>query len=140
MEAKHSNYFEGTLQLRNTTDDVLKYVLAAANRKKVGIARTEKIKTGIDLYVTSNKFLQIMGKELQQKFGGEVKLSKKLHSVSKNTSKKLYRGTVLFRMPNFKKGDTISYKGQGAVVVSIEKKILLRLESGKKVSLRYNQL
>ena len=93
------NYYEGILQLRNPNEEVINFVRNQfKNNEKVWIAKQEKLKTGIDLYVSSNKFLLSLGKKLKKSFKGELKTSRKLHSRNRVTSKNIYRVTVLFRL------------------------------------------
>ena len=92
-------YFEGILQLRNPNEEVLNFISNQFKRnEKVWIAKQERLKTGIDLYISSNKFLLALGKKLKKSFKGELKTSRKLHTKNRLTSKNVYRVTVLFRL------------------------------------------
>ena len=92
-------YYESKLQLRPYNEEVLDYVKKRIkNRNDVSIAKEIKVKTGVDLFLTSNKFALILGKQLKKSFKGEVKTSRKLFSMSKITSKQLWRVTVCFRL------------------------------------------
>ena len=96
---KNPQYFEGILQLRNPNEEVLNFIRNQfKNNKKAWIAKEEGLKTGIDLYVSSNKFLLSLGKKLKKSFKGELKTSRKLYSKNRLTSKNVYRVTVLFRL------------------------------------------
>jgi len=138
----HDKYFEGILQLRNPTNEVVRFVKDSVDRQAtVHIARAEKVRGGIDFYLSSNRYLVKIGKILQTKFGGEIKRSSKLHSVHKQTSKLLYRGTILFRMPSFVKGDTITFKGEKILVIALGKRVVARnVASGKKYSIKYSEV
>ncbi len=93
------NYYEGILQLRNPSEEVINFVRNQFKKnQKVWIAKQEKLKTGTDLYISSNKFLLSLGKKLKNSFNGELKTSRKLHSRNRVTSKNIYRVTVLFRL------------------------------------------
>jgi len=95
----HSEYYEGILQLRNPNEEVINFIRNQfKNNEKVWIAKQEKLKTGIDLYVSSNKFLLRLGKKLKKSFKGELKVSRKLHSKDRMTSKTIYRVTVCFKL------------------------------------------
>ncbi len=95
---KNPDYFEGTLQLRNPHEEVLNFIRNQfKNNSKVWIAKEERLKTGIDLYISSNKFLLSLGKKLKKSFKGELKISRKLFTKNRLTSKMVYRMTVLFR-------------------------------------------
>jgi len=93
------NYYEGILQIRNPNKECINFIKNQFNNnEKVWIAKHEKLKTGIDFYVSSNKFILALGKKLKKSFKGELKTSRKLHSQHKMTSKKIYRVTVCFRL------------------------------------------
>lgn len=139
---KNSDYFEGTLQLRNPTQKIIDFVADEIEKKEdVWIAKTIKQKNGIDLYISSNKFLKQIGRKLKEKFPGELNQTSTLFSKNRMTSKEVHRGCVLFRYYNIKKGDTITIRGETIKVLSIGKKILGRhLETNKKVSIKFEQL
>ena len=93
------NYYEGTLQLRNPNEEVINFIKNQfKNNEKVWVAKYETLKTGIDIYISSNRFLLALGKKLKKSFKGELKTSRKLHTKHKMTSKEVYRVTVLFRL------------------------------------------
>lgn len=131
----HSNYFQGILQLRNPNKEVTNFIA-----KQDNIMKQVKVRNGIDFYFTSNKILKSLGYKLQKMFSGELKFSAKLHTRSRQTSKELYRLNVLFRIPKFKKGDTVQYKGEPIKIISLGKKVFAKKENGKKVTLRYGDL
>lgn len=137
-----SNYYEGILQLRNISEEVIKAVNEMLQKnKKVFIAKEEKVKNGYDLYLSSQKFIQHAAKELQRKFGGEVKVSKKLYGLDKQTSKKIYRITVLFRLSDFKVGDTVKIPGRFIKITRLGKKVHgVDVDSGKKISVDYDKI
>jgi len=134
IEEKGPKYFEGKLQLRNPTPEVINYVRKKiAQDKHVWIAKEEKAKNGIDLWMSSNKFLLDIGKKLKKRFAGILKTSKKLHTQHKITSKLLYRVTVLFRCLDFKRGDIIEVNGEQLKVLDISKQVMVKnLSTGKK--------
>ena len=52
-------YFEGTLQLRDMEEEVIDYAIALVDsREGVHIAKIEKVRNGVDLYISSQKYLQ----------------------------------------------------------------------------------
>ena len=92
-------YFEATLQLRNPTEEVLNMVHNAIDkRKNTWIAKEVKVKNGYDIYISSQRFTRVLGKRLKKAFKGKVVESRKLFSLNRQTSRLVYRGTVLFRM------------------------------------------
>ena len=139
---KHNQYFEGVLQLRNTNKEVLDFVLNLIDKKDSAlISKKEKVTNGFDLYLTSQKFLQYLGKQLKKHFHGELKISVRLHTRNRITGKDVYRLTVLFRMSELKKEDIITYKGDKIKIIWIGKKILAKnLETGRKLTLSFKDL
>jgi len=82
-----------------------------------------------------------LGNRLQQRFGGQITVSTKLHTRHRQTSKELYRVNVLFRMPKFKKGDIIEYKGDKIKIISMHKKVFAKdVKTGKKLNLNFKDL
>ena len=96
---KNPQYFEGILQLRNPNEECMNFVMNQFKKNdKVWIAKVEKLKTGIDLYVSSNRFILSLGKKLKKSFKGELKTSRKHHTQNRLTSRKVYRVTVCYRL------------------------------------------
>jgi NMD protein affecting ribosome stability and mRNA decay len=94
----HRDYYEGILQLRNPSPELKNFVRNQfKNNKKAWIAKEVPQKKGFDLYISSNRFLLALGKRLKKSFKGEYKISRKLHTQNRLTSKIVYRVTVLFR-------------------------------------------
>lgn len=139
---KNPQYFEGILQLRNPSQEIIDFVADAIEKKEnVWIARAQKQKNGIDLYISSNKFLKQIGKKLKEMFCGELIESHTLHSRNRQTSKEVLRGCILFRHYNIKKGDIIKVRGESIKVISVGKEISGKnTETNRKVHIKYEQL
>lgn len=135
------NYYQGILQLRDVNDEIISFVHnQIQKRHDAAITKTVKIANGVDLYITSQKFIRILGKKLKESFGGEMKISSKLHTKSRQ-GKDLYRVNVLFKLSKFRKGDVVSVRGDKVKLIRIGKKIFARnLKSGKKVTIRRSDL
>lgn len=136
------NYYEGILQLRNPSEEILDFVRKQVMEKdSISIAKEEPVKNGVDIYISSQHFLQNLGRKLQKEFGGELIISNRLHTQSKETSRQLYRVNVLFRMPEFKKGDVIRFKGREVKVLNVGKKVYGAFAgTGRKVQINYKDL
>jgi len=136
------DYFEGVLQIRNPSDDVISTVRNLINsNSNVNIAKTEKAGNGVDFYISSQKYMITMGRTLQQKFGGQLIISRRVHTRSRVTSRDVYRVTVLFRLPPFKKGDTIKHRGNQLLILNLGKKVFCKdLITGKKIMIGYDKL
>ena len=138
----NNQYFEGILQLRNPIQKAVDFIRAAVDKRNdVFIAKEVKIKKGIDFYMSSQKFLQILGKKLQKRFGGEYKISRKLFGINKLTSKMIYRVNVLVRLSKFRIGQTIDYRGKKIKIVGLRDKIQgIDVKSGKKILIKYTDV
>lgn len=109
MSDKPPQYFEGTLQLRDVTEEVYQWVYDTIEREgKCHVAKEDTLKNGYDIYLSSNHYMQALGKRLKRKFNGELVVSRRLHTVDKMTMQPVYRVTVLFRQARFKKGDIVN--------------------------------
>ena len=98
---KHARYFEAIIQLRPAETSLVSYVYSLIEAKSdVSISKIEKLKTGIDIYLSSWRAAVAIGKKLKDRFSGELKLSRALHGINRQTSKEVYRVTVLFRLKN----------------------------------------
>ena len=136
---RSSQYFEGTLQLRHPNDEVIEFIIAQlkANRDAY-ISKEVKVKNGLDLYFSSGRFLQNLGKKLQAKFGGDMKISVRLHSRNRMRSKDVYRVSVLYATPEIIKGDVVKLNNRIILVSSIDKMLHGRdLDNGKRISTKY---
>ena len=93
------SYYEAILQLRPADEKVKKFVLdKIAEKKRVFISKEVKLKTGVDLYISDQRFTQSLGKKLKKIFKGKLIKSRKIHTVDRQTSKMVYKVTVCFRL------------------------------------------
>ncbi len=96
---KHKNYFEATIQLRPYKIEVDSWIEKQINKREdVFISRKVKVKGGIDIYLSSQRFARALGNKLKKAFKGELKMSRTLFTQNRMTSKRVYRVTVLFRL------------------------------------------
>ncbi len=133
-DATKSGYYQGRLQLRNCTKEVIQFsrdrIMAADG---VQITKEVNVQGGIDFFITSNKFLKKLGRMLKARFTGIMKQTAKLHTEDVQSGKKIYRGTILFRMPSFNVGDVGIFRGDEVMVLSIANQVILKdTKSGKK--------
>lgn len=141
-EPKHKEYFEGILQLRNPSEELIDIAIKEIEKKEdANIAKVSKVTNGFDIYISSQRFLRTLGNKLQKRFGGQLTISTKLHTKHRLTSRELYRVNVLFRLPNFKKGDIITYRGDKIKIIAMHKKILAKdVKTGKKLHLKFKDI
>lgn len=98
LEDLHVNYYEAIIQLRPPTEEIVRFIRNQCKKKgNVAITRYEESRTGVDLYITSQKFARSLGPKLKKVFGGELKITRKIHTRDKMTNRDLYRATILFR-------------------------------------------
>ena len=129
----HDGYFEGILQLRNPNKEVIEYIAKRMEEENIFVAKQHEEKDGIDLYISSRKFLQNLAQKLQKQFGGEMRISPTLFSRNNQTSKDIYRITVYYKLPAMKKGDIIDFQGDKVKVLIVGKKVYVQDEkTGKK--------
>mgnify|MGYP001565616368 CR=1 FL=1 len=95
----HSDYFQAIIQLRPADSELIKFLEnQLRHNDKVWVAKKLNVKTGVDYYISSNKFARMLGKKMKEAFDGTLTESKKLFGWDKLTSKNLYRVTVCFRL------------------------------------------
>ena len=106
---KRFEYYEGVFQLRQISNEILKTIIEKINKSKHWISKSTTHRNGIDLQVSSKKFISNLARELIKKYGGTLKQSPKLFSKNRQTSKEVYRLAVLYKAPRFKPGDVIKH-------------------------------
>ena len=105
---KGTQFFTGTLQLRNPTLEAINFVRDFFEKSIHHINKESKQKNGgIDFLITNNMETEKVALELQREFGGEVKINTKLFSRNKQTSKDIFRLNALVKLPDFEVGDVI---------------------------------
>ena len=134
MEQHIQDYFEGILQIRDGSKELLTWVhnrIIADGRAR--IAKEKKVTNGIDLYLSDQHYLQNLGRKIKERFTGILKVSKRLHTMDKMTSKHVYRVTVLFKVLPFKRGDIVTVHGEQVEIMTIGHRAQIKnVKSGKK--------
>ncbi len=139
LKGKHPNYFEAIIQLRDVSKQVVDFVEEEIERSKIVIVKKEEVKNGLDYYLADNNQGKALGKLLQDRIGGEIKMTSSLHT--KKDNKELYRVTILFREAHFRRGDEVTYQGDDYVVKSMGKDIFMQnIKNGKKVHVKYRDM
>jgi len=91
-------YFEAKIQLRPFDREVYEFIQKKIKeRKNVFIAKEVHLKEGMDIYITDQKFTRSLGQKLKKVFGGELKITRTIHTRDRLKSRNVYRGCVLFR-------------------------------------------
>lgn len=74
------------------------------------ITRLDDTRDGVDIIVSSHSIGDAIARQIVTEMGGKITRHPKL--VGERDGKKLYRVTVLLRLPQFRKGDVITYNGR----------------------------
>ena len=102
-QSSNPKYFEAIIQLRPFKQEVFDFIQKEIEDKHnpvFFISRIEELKTGIDIYFSSQRLARTLGQKLKRKFPqGELTITGKFHTLNKLTSRTLSRATVLFRIP-----------------------------------------
>ena len=72
------------------------------------ITRFDDIKDGVDIVVSSHNIGDTIARQIVTEMGGKITRHPKL--VGEREGRKLYRITLLLRLPQFRKGDVITFK------------------------------
>jgi len=136
-------YFEGILQARGTRDEVIEWIRnTVKNKKGVSITKEKKVSNGIDFYITSQHYLQTLGRHLVSRFGGEAKQNFHLQTRKRDTQRNLYRLNLLYIVPFVLRGMVVTWdEGIGVVQHILKKKcVVFNLIFGRKKSVDMEKL
>ena len=141
MDIYNKQYFEGTLQIRNATQEIFEYVDNQIERDNQHLAKVKKVKGGRDYYMGDNKWMVRLGKKLKGKFSGDLKVTSTLFTLSKLTSKEVHRVTVMFRHVPFKINTLLHWRGREVQVRRFGPKVEVKdLKSGQRELVSYEEL
>lgn len=113
INEKHANYFEGELQLRNISEELLEEILTKIHQYNANIVEVKEFeKTDCNLKVSSKKTIRNIGRWLRKNHGGELKESEQLFSKSRQTGKNIYRLNIFFRKFDLSVGDFVLYHNE----------------------------
>lgn len=143
-----TKYFEAVLQIRGSNEAVLErgveYIQGRVEdlrHRGLFVNKIERFDDGFDLYMTSNQMAQRIGREMLDKFGGELKVNSRLFSHNKQTSKDLYRLNVFLKLPGFTRGDFIVLDERVFYVDKLGRKIkIIDMANGSSRILDYKQM
>lgn len=139
VSKKHSGYYEAIMQLRDCGDEVVNFVEEEIAKGGIYVAKVVEVKGGLDFYLADNDFAKKLGKRLQEKFGGNTKVTASLWG--RKDGKEVFRVTVLFRGLQFRKGDVVIYDGEDHEVKLMGKDIMLKnVKTGEKVHVKYKEM
>lgn len=93
-----TSYYEAILQIRKPSH-VLLYTLQKElekNNRLPFLSKELNVPNGIDYYFSSKKIAIELAKTLKRRLGGKLKFSKRLFSRDRQSSRDLYRHTILY--------------------------------------------
>lgn len=133
---KQGKYFEGILQLRRPSEEVLDFIDNYVKGNSVFISDKKEKDDGLDLYISDQRKLQNLGNLLKKNFGGELKVSIRQFTQDRLTSRQVYRVNALYEAPHYKKGDVVKFRNSVYQITSARKTIsAVCLKDGKKATL-----
>jgi len=103
-------------ELRSITSMVREGSGARARDPMAYVSKIEDTKQGRDIYIGSVKWARDITREVVQHRGGTVEESKKLVGVEKGSNRKLYKFTILVRLPKLRPGDITEHNGRTYLV------------------------
>jgi len=135
----HSKYFEGDMQLRDPTPELIKWVYDTTKHDAQSIIMKEKkVPGGVDLFFTNQHYMQALAKKMKQKFFGELKITSTLHTEKRG--EQLFRITAMFRFHKHKKGEEIEFKGERYTIETFGNIVGLKeVKSGAKKRVCYKE-
>jgi len=120
-------YFEAIVQLRaknrqpgeeevKTASEVAAKTVESMQRsdRDTFLSKVEEVKGGVDFYLSSQGAGTVVSKALLSRFGGAHQSSAKLVGMKEGVD--TYRVTHLVRIPEYRAGDVLRYKGNDYVV------------------------
>lgn len=142
MGEKPKDYFEGIMQLRSVSDEAVDWLYDEIHRAgRAWVAKVKEVAGGIDVYLSSQHYMQALGRQLQRRFGGILKITSRLHTRNTLTSKDIHRVTVLFRQLPCKTGDVIDLHGERWKLLSMGNQVRLQnVKSGEKIRMSADKL
>lgn len=140
----NTQYFEGTVQLRNVSKEAMRFArddIKAQKEKGIHLTKESREEDGVDLLLTDQKYVQALARRLHQKFGGDLKVTSKLFSKDTATWKDLYRVTAYLKFPSIKVGEIIQKGNRTLKVEHVGTKVhLIDTKTGKKITMAYERL
>lgn len=131
-KAKTSRGYTAIIQLRNRTNKNFDRIIARINQlfenqSLAHIIELKELDEGIDFYVIKTEKALAAAKQIIKEYGGIIDVTKKIFSVDKQTSKELYRTTILVRLFDFSIHDLIFYRDSVYEIVKfVKEKIICR--------------
>ena len=88
---------KAVIQLRPFKQEIYSYILNQCKKNKIEIVNQIKFKNGVDILISSSKIIRTLGRKLKRNFKGSLIITYSLYTFDAQTSKKVYRSTLLFK-------------------------------------------
>ena len=139
-------YFAGTVQVRADgrplTEAESRRAKELVDRSGSGdefVSGVEDVRGGFDVKVSSNPFAKRLARDLSRTLGGTVGSSATLHT--QREGKDVYRSTYVVRLPGFREGDQVEWRGARYRVVGLGDSVQLEdAATGTRVRVRPREL
>lgn len=135
-----SGYYEAILQVRrqNTvlTDEEREAccsIVTSTLRNEDFVSRIQERKEGTDFYFSSTKAAKRAAEVLKRRLGGVIRDSYHTVGLDRQKGTDIKRGTILFQLHQYRKGDILSVQGDVYSVKSAEHKLHLNRAQDEKV-------
>jgi len=86
-------------QLRPYDEDLIEYIFSKIEEEGINITKQVKLKEGVDIYIDNATFAVKISKKFKLRFKGETKITRSLIGENKTKGKRIYKVTVLLRLP-----------------------------------------
>ena len=98
---KHEKYYEAIIQLRNPSPELINLINNQLRKNPDAFISTIiPLKDGFDIYISSQRFARNLGNKMKRAFkNSELKISRKIVTRNRQTSRDVYRATVFFKLP-----------------------------------------
>ncbi len=87
------------IQIRPNNKKLIGYVLTKIEKERINITKQKELKEGIDIHIDNATFAVSLSKKFKSEFKGETKITRSLIGENKTKGKRIYRLTVLLRIP-----------------------------------------
>jgi NMD protein affecting ribosome stability and mRNA decay len=133
LQGRPKGYYEAVIQLRDLAPEEVHRVIGKIEfSDRAVISKITDYSNGVDIYISDRHYANILAKWLVATFHGELKESRKLHSLDRQTQKAKWRVTVFFRKLPFKVNDVIETDEGPARILAMKKKAHVKyLKTGK---------
>ena len=97
---KHEKYYEAVIQLRNPSPELINLINNQLRKSPDAFISTIiPLKDGFDIYISSQRFARNLGNKMKKAFkNSELKISRKIVTRNRQTSRDVYRAAVFFKL------------------------------------------